>query len=142
MEMLEAWGRLSEVQRLVADVGPGSFTGVRVGVTLTKTIAWALGCDVAGITSFELIGEAVVAIPARKGEWMVRREGITTLERSFPIDAAGYGAGVENPTYPLAKAVNLENLTWMKPEALLPEYLMEPSISKPNIAYSPGAISG
>ena len=35
--------------------GPGSFTGIRVGVTIAKTIAWALNIDVIPISSLELI---------------------------------------------------------------------------------------
>jgi tRNA threonylcarbamoyladenosine biosynthesis protein TsaB len=40
-------------------VGPGSFTGLRVGVTAAKMLAWASGCQLVGISSFALLaGEA------------------------------------------------------------------------------------
>lgn len=35
--------------------GPGSFTGLRVGVTAAKAIAWTTGCHLVGVSGFEVI---------------------------------------------------------------------------------------
>lgn len=44
---------------LVAVVrGPGSFTGLRVGVATAKAIAWATGATLIGVSGFELIARA------------------------------------------------------------------------------------
>lgn len=44
---------------LVAVVrGPGSFTGLRVGVATAKAIAWATGAKLIGVSGFELIARA------------------------------------------------------------------------------------
>jgi tRNA threonylcarbamoyladenosine biosynthesis protein TsaB len=55
----EALGRagmaLADVRLISLPVGPGSFTGLRVGVTTAKTLAYALGCDVLGLDTFEVI---------------------------------------------------------------------------------------
>lgn len=40
---------------IVVDRGPGSFTGVRVGVTCAKTLAFALAVPTVGITSLEAL---------------------------------------------------------------------------------------
>src|SRR4051812_4459093 len=46
--------------RLVATtVGPGSFTGLRVGVTTAKTLAYAIGAEVLGIGTLEAIAHSV-----------------------------------------------------------------------------------
>ena len=36
--------------------GPGSFTGLRVGVVSAKTFAWAVNADIIGVDSMEICG--------------------------------------------------------------------------------------
>lgn len=126
----------------VADIGPGSFTGVRVGVMLTKAISFALGTPVAGLSAFDLIGSGAAAIPVRRGSYLLRaRRG---EEPAFvPEDdprlaaAAGYGERFEQPVYPSALRAGplLAQAVTMRPEELAPAYLVEPSISKPRVPY-------
>lgn len=121
----------SRVTGCVADLGPGSFSGVRVGVTMAKTLAFSLGVRVAGLPAFRLIRAEKVAIPARKGEWFIWTASGVTRE-TFRGDAVGYG-GEGKAVYPLAsKFAGLESeLVWVEPEVLVPEYLLPPSISVP-----------
>ncbi len=44
-----------DVQLVGVSVGPGSFTGLRVGVTTAKVFAYAVGADVLGINTLEAI---------------------------------------------------------------------------------------
>jgi len=49
---------------LVAVVqGPGAFTGLRIGVTCAKTLAWALGWKIAGISTLEVQAQSVKPEP-------------------------------------------------------------------------------
>ena len=55
-ELLAAAGLTPRDVRLVATtVGPGSFTGLRVGVTTAKTFAYAVGAEVLGLNTLEVI---------------------------------------------------------------------------------------
>jgi tRNA threonylcarbamoyladenosine biosynthesis protein TsaB len=46
--------------RLVATtIGPGSFTGLRVGITAAKTFAYAAGAEVLGISTLEAIANGI-----------------------------------------------------------------------------------
>lgn len=47
--------KLSSLHRIYVVNGPGSFTGVRIGVTVAKTIAWALKKEIIPISELELM---------------------------------------------------------------------------------------
>ena len=51
----------SEVQRVAVSVGPGSFTGLRVGITCAKSLAYALGWEVVRICSLEVMAQNIDA---------------------------------------------------------------------------------
>lgn len=58
-DLLEKVGWLPKDVELVAvAVGPGSFTGLRVGVTMAKVFAYAVGADVLGLGTLEVIAAA------------------------------------------------------------------------------------
>ena len=63
--------QLSEIDCFAAASGPGSFTGVRVGLAAVKGLAAALGKPVAGISNLRALaalGDLTPAIDARRGE--------------------------------------------------------------------------
>ena len=134
--LLSESGRaLGDAQLFAADLGPGSFTGVRVGVTVCKTMAYAAGVQVVGSDAFDLIDPgSPVAIPSRKGEHFLRLPGsppATTPD--LPADAVGYGVAFESSQYPSAKgfALLLKTCEPHDPEGMVPLYIAEPSISTP-----------
>ncbi len=47
--------KINQIDRIYIVNGPGSFTGVRIGVTIAKTMAWALKKDIVPISELELI---------------------------------------------------------------------------------------
>ena len=131
----------SEVTGFAADTGPGSFIGTRVGVTLAKTLAYGCGVGCYGMTSFDLIdcGSAVV-VPNRKGEWFLRDPGSPPrLTSELPVGTRGYGHGIEPATFPDASRFQLPSAHSLRPEELLPTYLVEPSISQPKKPFA-GAV--
>jgi tRNA threonylcarbamoyladenosine biosynthesis protein TsaB len=45
----------AQLTKIVVAKGPGSYTGVRIGVTIAKTMAWSLKIPLVGISSLEII---------------------------------------------------------------------------------------
>lgn len=66
------------VQHVAVTIGPGSFTGVRVGVSTARGLALALGVEARGVSTLAVLAaaareahgdaERIVAIDARRGE--------------------------------------------------------------------------
>jgi tRNA threonylcarbamoyladenosine biosynthesis protein TsaB len=80
----------SAVERIAVGVGPGTFTGLRVGVATARGLAQSLGVELVSVSSLRALAEPAVeqgegavlaAIDARRGEVFV----------------AGYLAGEESP---------------------------------------------
>jgi len=49
----------AQIKLVATTIGPGSFTGLRVGVTTAKTFAYAVGAQVLGISTLEAIAHDV-----------------------------------------------------------------------------------
>lgn len=72
----QAQVELSEVSVIAVDLGPGLFTGLRVGIATGKAMAHALGVPMIGVASLDLVAFAVrfsprlivSAIDARRSE--------------------------------------------------------------------------
>jgi len=45
----------ADLTKIVVAKGPGSYTGVRIGVTIAKTLAWTLNIPLVGISSLEIL---------------------------------------------------------------------------------------
>ena len=69
-------GGWESVGRIAVGVGPGSFTGLRIGIATAQSLGQALGIDVVGVSTLESLargavadGRAVLAlVDARRGE--------------------------------------------------------------------------
>lgn len=66
---------------IAVSIGPGSFTGLRVGVVFAKTLAYAVGCQLIAVDTFRAIAaassreesEVFVVSDAQRGELFVGR---------------------------------------------------------------------
>ena len=55
----EAKLKPNDIEKIIVVNGPGSFTGIRVGITIAKTYAWGLNKDITTITSLEAMATSV-----------------------------------------------------------------------------------
>ncbi len=92
--LLDAGVKMTELERIAVVTGPGSFTGVRVGVAFARGLALALNIPCIGVTSLEAAlptgyrGPTLGALPAQ-----VRPPELTYWIQRFDL-----GAAIEPPS--------------------------------------------
>lgn len=75
---------LEQLEAIAVSIGPGSFTGLRIGLSTAKGLSFALDTPVIAVPTFEAIAEAgrqkhpsvssvVVLMDAKKDDWYVGR---------------------------------------------------------------------
>ena len=70
---------MSQINKIATNIGPGSFTGIRVCLTVAKIISQQLKIDVYGFTSTEILAKlnsqknrTLVALDARRGKFYIQ----------------------------------------------------------------------
>lgn len=109
---------LERVEAIAVDLGPGLFTGLRVGVATAKGLAQGLGIGVLGVTSLEILawaaldagwpGTVVPVIDGRRGEVFAAHYA----RGGGPAEARGGGP---------AELVELSAPARYRPERVAPE---------------------
>ena len=105
--MAEAGLAFDALDLIAVTTGPGSFTGIRVGLAAARGLALASGLPLLGITAFEAVGAAVppaerggavlvVAIDSRRGD---------LFTQPFAIDGTALSAGAALAPEALAEAL-------------------------------------
>ena len=76
--LTEAGGAWSDVTRIGAGVGPGTFTGIRIGVATARALAQGLGAETVALSTLEALargatagGNVLAVVDARRGEAFV-----------------------------------------------------------------------
>jgi tRNA threonylcarbamoyladenosine biosynthesis protein TsaB len=91
-----------DLECVAVSVGPGSFTGLRVGVVFAKTLAYAVGCQVVAVETFQAIAAACppechdvfVVSDAQRGDLFV---GHYHREHSDGVPMRAGEISIENP---------------------------------------------
>lgn len=72
-------GRPDDLQRVVVVAGPGSYSGLRVGIATARGLAIGAGCPLLGVETHAAVAAAaalegpwLAVHPAGRGEWAVR----------------------------------------------------------------------
>ena len=90
---------ISEVDEVVVGMGPGPFTGLRIGIAFARSFALARNISVRGVCSLDAIAaqvdekDFIVTVDARRKEvyWARYTNGIRVAEPAvnFPADVTG-----------------------------------------------------
>ena len=79
----QAGAHTRDLEGVAVGIGPGSFTGVRIGLATARGLALALGVPVAGVSTLDALAAgapgAVPVIDARRGEVFVLLEETRVL---------------------------------------------------------------
>jgi tRNA threonylcarbamoyladenosine biosynthesis protein TsaB len=83
-DLLEAVNRLvddpAEIERIVVGRGPGSFTSIRIGLAIARSLALVLDVPVAGASTLDAYSTGVPVIDARRGEIFTTGPRVTAPE--------------------------------------------------------------
>lgn len=101
---------ISDIGGVAVAVGPGSFTGVRVGLSTARGIGLALNIPVYGVTNFEAVAYGVlkpitVVLDTKRGDYFTQKfdanghptgnpviQSAEQLKHALPFTAMGDGA--------------------------------------------------
>lgn len=156
--LAEAGVEVGDVTRIAVGVGPGPFTGLRVGLVTARTMAAALLVPVVGVCTLDVVAAAVtragpfmVATDARRKEvyWArydspTSRVGDPAVDKPADVADDGPVAGIGPTLYPahfphplapeFPSAADLARLVASGSARLLPVqplYLRRPDVAEP-----------
>ena len=138
--------KVNNLNRIYVSVGPGSFTGIRIGLTVAKVMSWSLKIDIIPISSLEAIASTdsdynyiCPMIDARRGyvyaslydkelnniikDQYIKQEEFTNLLKDYKYEIVSYESDnkpILNIEKIVAKHVNDKSIN---PHKLNPIYL-------------------
>lgn len=92
----EARIQVNELDAIAVGQGPGSFTGLRIGIGVAQGLAYGAQCPMIGVSSLDALanqadsGHIIAAIDARMGEayWAEYQKDGTELRRSTELQVS------------------------------------------------------
>ena len=121
-------------------VGPGSFTGIRLGIAYAKGVTMGLNIPVVGISAFDLYlaatPDAFVAIDSGRGDFFVAEDGLSPQVMNIEeveTKQMEWARTVGHRPFELLRAVKMVNdkIAKNKNEPVVPMYL-RPSYAEQN----------
>ena len=63
----EAGIKMQDLDRIAVGLGPGSFTGIRIGCTAAKSLAWSLEIEAAGVSTYQALAAQAASLTDIQG---------------------------------------------------------------------------
>lgn len=113
-----------DIDKIFVAVGPGSFTGIRIGVTVAKTFAWSLNIPIVPFSSLELIAttnikeDYIVPIINARRDFVyagIYDEHLTVIEKDKYISIEDLKNKLQDKNYSFVSYDTFENLTVTEP---------------------------
>ena len=113
--MAEGEARYTDLDKLAVTIGPGGFTGVRIGLATARGMALACGCPLVGVSNFLVLaataradvppdGSLAVLIDAKRHDLYVQAFSPDLEPRTDPLSTAPEALAAELPGGPLVLA--------------------------------------
>jgi len=126
--LAEAGVKLNEVDLFACASGPGSFTGLRIGIATLKALAASLSRPCIGIPTLHAVAHAggisaatVALLPAGRGELFAQMFSVSADGIVTELDSATH----LSPPMLVAKYAGIKNLKWVGNGAHLQRELLE-----------------
>ncbi len=122
--------KLNSLNQIVVINGPGSFTGVRIGVTIAKTIAFCLNIPIKTITSLEALGISsdapfdIVTVKDSKGVYFAKKGNDKFIDFSY-LNNSEFNGFIKGRNY---KVLNSDQIDIIK----VLEYLKNKEYTNPH----------
>ena len=122
--------KLNSLNQIVVINGPGSFTGVRIGVTIAKTIAFCLNIPIKTITSLEALGISsdapfdIVTVKDSKGVYFAKKGNDEFIDFSY-LNNSEFNGFIKGRNY---KVLNSDQIDIIK----VLEYLKNKEYTNPH----------
>jgi tRNA threonylcarbamoyladenosine biosynthesis protein TsaB len=113
-----------DINLIAAGLGPGSFTGIRIGIATAKGLAFALDCEIRGVSTLDAVAanapetglQIMPVLDARKGEIFCALYGSDRHRLSEPVNVepAQVKGMIAGPTLFIGNAIAIYDEVFMK----------------------------
>ena len=106
---------VNDIKKIYVNIGPGSFTGVRIGVTLAKTIAYSLNIPIVGVSSLDILvamldTESYVAVKENNGYFVALSTNVLGRTNIDYLNETEYDHFIKNRNV----YINYEDIDYQK----------------------------
>jgi len=125
--------KLTDLNGIVVSIGPGSFTGLRIGISVSKGLSFSLGIPIAGVNTLDAFaqagsfwpGKVCVVIKARENELYTAsftfEPQLQRLSNYEIVTIEDFGTGENKDTLVVANPFSITQLLQTKNLRIAPE---------------------